>query len=426
MISIGVGVGITHLPVLGSISASLSVNLDFAANSYNVNGTTYSSFLAIPGSTFTRTSTATRFNASGVLESVASGVMRLDHNPVTLVTKGVLIEEARTNSFNYSEEFDNAYWTKTGVTVTANAVTAPSGALTADTLTTSGTVAVQRLFRSIGVTGLQTCSFFAKAGTANFLQINNNSDATFFANFDLTTGVIGTVGAGATAQMTNVGGGWYRCSITVTVVSSLSWLAYIVPSNTSASAASYPATVSTLHLWGAQIEAGGSASSYIPTVAATATRAADSANITYSFAGPDGTLGAEFSQLLAASYTVQRTFAQLFALGGVQVALFRAATQNSLNALDYAAGAADGIVAGSAISDTNLHKGAAAFGVNDLRLVVNGGAAAADTTVTGATNLTELRIGNTSGTVNFANGHIKRIRLWNYKLTNSELQAETA
>lgn len=51
-----------------------------------------------PRITFTRASPATRFNASGVLETVATNEPRFDYDPATLTARGLLIEEARTNS----------------------------------------------------------------------------------------------------------------------------------------------------------------------------------------------------------------------------------------------------------------------------------------------------------------------------------------
>jgi len=101
--------------------------------------------------TFTRASGGTRFNSSGVLETVASDVPRFDHDPVTLAPRGLLIEGARTNLVQFSEEMDNAYWTKAQSSVTANATAAPSGATTADNWipTTSGTTGQTRLLRQV-------------------------------------------------------------------------------------------------------------------------------------------------------------------------------------------------------------------------------------------------------------------------------------
>lgn len=51
--------------------------------------------------TFTRAlNTATRVNSSGNVETVNADVARFDYDPVTLACKGLLIEEARTNSIS--------------------------------------------------------------------------------------------------------------------------------------------------------------------------------------------------------------------------------------------------------------------------------------------------------------------------------------
>jgi hypothetical protein len=113
-----------------------SLNLDFA-NSQSVD----------PRITFTRASTATRVNANGLIEVVASNSPRIDFDPATQVCKGLLIEEQRTNLLTYSENFDNAAWGKQSVTVNANAAIAPDGTLTADKLIESTTNAVHYVYR---------------------------------------------------------------------------------------------------------------------------------------------------------------------------------------------------------------------------------------------------------------------------------------
>lgn len=55
--------------------------------------------------TFERTSGATRFNSSGVLETVSNNIPRFDYDPITTIPRGLLIEELRTNLFRYSESF---------------------------------------------------------------------------------------------------------------------------------------------------------------------------------------------------------------------------------------------------------------------------------------------------------------------------------
>ena len=77
---------------------------------------------------FTRASTATYFDVDGVMQTAAIDVPRIGYDSATHAHTGLILEEARTNLLTYSEQFDNAAWVKSNVTVTANtATTAPDG-----------------------------------------------------------------------------------------------------------------------------------------------------------------------------------------------------------------------------------------------------------------------------------------------------------
>ncbi len=65
--------------------------------------------------TFTHASFATRVNSAGLIETVPADTARLNHDPVTLAQKGLLIEEARTNTLLQSSNQSDASWIKTGV-----------------------------------------------------------------------------------------------------------------------------------------------------------------------------------------------------------------------------------------------------------------------------------------------------------------------
>ena len=91
-------------------------------------GTKFYSVLPSDGSgdfDFTRGSVATRINAQGLIENVASGQSRLDYPLIDGVQKGCphhILEPARTNSFPYSESFSNSDWTKSDATITSNSI----------------------------------------------------------------------------------------------------------------------------------------------------------------------------------------------------------------------------------------------------------------------------------------------------------------
>jgi len=90
----------------------------------------------------TRATTATRVNASGLIESVASGIPRLDY-PIGGGCPALLVEPAATNLALHSRDLNNAVWSGTTVTTEKNAVGADgvaSGATTITATAASGTV----------------------------------------------------------------------------------------------------------------------------------------------------------------------------------------------------------------------------------------------------------------------------------------------
>ena len=236
-----------------------------------------------PRITFTRTAaTATRVNASGVIEVMAADTPRFDFDPVSLACRGLLVEEARTNLVERSEEFENAYWTKTNATVTLNAAIAPNGLLTADKLVegtaTNALVHVQRVVSSSAIA--YTWSVYAKAAERNWLVLNVFSLSSSRAYFDLQTGTLGSVAAGITAQITPVNDGWYRCSITRTTPADVNaqWQVGITTANNTPT---YTGNGSSgVFIWGAQLEAGAFPTSYIPTTTTSLTRNADVVTMT--------------------------------------------------------------------------------------------------------------------------------------------------
>lgn len=217
------------------------------------------------------TTTAAITNYIPVLQTAASGVARFDCNPVTRESLGLLIEEARTNLLTYSSEFDNAAWTKSAATITSNIVISPDGLLSGDKIIPDATTAVHRTFlSSLGAAGAYTASCFMKAGEYTWGIIRIEGINTFF---NLSTGVLGTVGAGVTATITNIGNGWYRCNVTKTL-SAATIVTFGVGSADNVDTFAGDG-YSGIFIWGAQLEAGSFATSYIPTVASQVTRATE-------------------------------------------------------------------------------------------------------------------------------------------------------
>jgi hypothetical protein len=219
--------------------------------------------------------------------STINSAPRFDHNPTTGESLGLLVEEQRTNLLLRSEEFDNASWNSSAGarTVTVNSIAAPDGLLTADTVTADGTLAAHFVSQSVTLSATpHAYSVFAKAGTNNFLQLRTfNAFGGMWANFNLATGQVGTVGvtsgATPTSSIQAYPNGWYRCTMVFTPAATTSSVSAYIVSSASAGGSETNSLSTTVHLWGAQLEAGAFPTSYIPTTTAAVTRSADVASI---------------------------------------------------------------------------------------------------------------------------------------------------
>ena len=236
-----------------------------------------------------------------------------------------LLEPQRTNLATWSEDFSNVVWGKTAATITSNTTTSPDGSTNADTLTADGTSNNHRVELSGSVTSgtLYTVSIYAKKGSNDFLQIfgfGSPFGVNVWANFNLNTGIVGSVGSSTTASIQSIGNGWYRCIITGTAstTGSFALIGYsIVASATSVRAEANTLSTS-VFLYGAQLEAGAYPTTYIPTTSATATRVADSfsRNNIYTNGLISASGGTWFVELRNTIPYIRDTFAQSLFIGG--------------------------------------------------------------------------------------------------------------
>jgi len=268
-----------------------SLDLRFADNKSLVDSVSGQNLI-----TFTRASLATYFDSTGTVQTAATDVPRFDHNPTTGESLGLLVEEQRTNLLLRSDQFDNASWGKAFGAITANNATAPDGTSAADTFIPTALTGLAYFQQNptVVASSTYTWSVYLKASGYTWVFLDFYDGANHRSFFNLTgSGTVGTVEAGNTSTITAVGNGWYRCTLTRASANTSLFCAVAVTDADNSIPATYNGT-SGINAWGAQLEAGAFATSYIPTTSAAATRAADVATITGITVAP-GCIFAQFS-----------------------------------------------------------------------------------------------------------------------------------
>jgi hypothetical protein len=333
-----------------------------------------------------------------------------------------------------SEEFDNASWTKSNASITANSISAPSGAATADTLiedTATNTHLVQISGLSVTSGTAYTLSCYAKPAGRNFIQLllTGGFVSNVQAIVDLTNGTVGATLGSPVVTVTSLANGWYRVSITATAILTTTTTVQIRVASNSASGFYQGDGTSGIYIWGAQLEAGAFPTSYISTTTATATRAADVVSITGSafsswYRQDEGTMFAEGRR----DGTADGRFLGL-STGSISntYVLTTSAARNGVISSVSGGSFGGGVTTANVFAYQNAIKLAATLSTSlDESLCLNGGTVATGNMTAPIGTLTTLDIGTQSGaSTAFFNGTIRRLTYWPQRLSNPTLQAIT-
>ena len=254
--------------------------------------------------TVTRATAATRVNASGYIESVASGIPRLDYfaSGGTVGCPALLVEPSGSNSMLYSQAINS--WTKSELTITDNFAISPDGTQNASYIqqTTGGNIVnLQSAGVSLVSGQAQSVTFFAKAAQITSLTLRFGTTSLWAGSvrpqftLNLTNGAVTLNTGSATLSSQNFGNGWYRYSIVTPATIASGQTTIQTVTNTVFS----PNSGDGFYLWGVQWEQNTSTpTSYIPTTTAAVTRNADVVSVSGAVSGSigqtEGTIYAEF------------------------------------------------------------------------------------------------------------------------------------
>jgi molybdopterin-binding protein len=380
-----------------------------------------------------RNTTATRVNSSGLIESVASGVPRIDW--LGQSCPALLVEASATNLALQSEDFTTT-WSPTNVTVSANVTgtTDPFGTNLADQIFETAASGLHFLAQTMSITSGTTYTgtiFFKKAtGSPDWVQLAfSTTGLAGFANFNLASGTVGNVLAGCTASIENYGNGWYRCRLTQTATASGTSggpiPVFVNNTNSVTRFLTYTGnTATSIYVFGAQLETGSVATTYIPTTTGTGSRAADV--ISASGALVSGLIG-QTEGTIYAEVDVRNWIASgriLTCSNGTsnERIMIQVGANRTLQAIVTTA-SADVVDISTASGQVNgVYKCALTYASGDFAFYVNGTQIGTDSSggVPASTSVFLGKIG-TSASTNFLNDRIRAAALYTTRLSNAQL-----
>jgi hypothetical protein len=355
--------------------------------------------------TFDRASTATVVNKDGLIETVGTDEPRIDF--LNNTNGHLLLEPSRTNSLPYSNDFTNARWTSvssgtgSAATVTGNYAISPDGSQNASRL---------QISKGSGTTSSDFSAFqdtFSNISTASSsIWIKSNDSNTYSVALRSSNYIVCSV----TPE-------WQRFELNNEINIVIFQLILRGGYGTSDSA--------DILIYGSQAENGSYATSYIPTSGQSGgvTRSAESCSQT----PPDGVIGQTEGVLYFESkINAQGTYTGItLSDGGTNNEIIIRFTTTDRIEYYLRSGGTQPIGGGTTLFDTDEYvKVAFAYKSGDSAVYINGNQVTTSTTTTMPVSLTKIKMSRGNGTGVF-DGKVKNLRVYNTRLTNTELQALT-
>jgi hypothetical protein len=441
----GITVGKRYRATGRLVNISTSNVVVFARASTGGTGSTLAQSAGlVSGNTFSVEWTAATTQDSILFVSSATGAgvsMTFDSlsiSELVFTPQGLWIEEARTNLLLHSRDMTQAAWTK-GDTTAARTQVGIDGAANTATLLTEGSAGTAQTIGSGTISAGATLTYtrVLKRGNTDWIRMRVDDGAIGADGwFNLNTGATGATAALSTATgisnaITNLGGGWYRCSLTVTLTGSVAVTAFAALASASANSSVTRVAASNYIADNAQLEAASTASTIIVTGAASATRAADRASMT----------GTNYSSWMNAAagtfvgeavYASQTPNALLFeganagSAAGGSIGLSGGAVGDRIRPfIRQGAFRQEPASTGATFAASAIVKAAISWGATDSAIYDRGTKMTSAATPAQLDWANELWIGSRTGTTLFLNGAVRRITFYASRLPDATLAALT-
>ena len=430
---------ITYTPVT---SSNVQFNIYFSDNDSSITVADDGGFIYIWGAQLEQRDTVTAYtptNGTPVtkyqpqLMFASPDQPRFDYDPLTGESKGLLIEEQRTNLFSYSEDL-SGFYANGDIIVNKEKTVAPDGSFCGSIIRydepDSNIRPGQHIYLIDNISSSQnvSTSFYAKTINQANVVVNTGSCVVLF-DLDLSQHTVlqnDNDTAFISASIEHVGNDWFRC--TVIALGSGSNSQYQISPWLSSTEKNWGKRYhngdsrSGVFLWGLQLELGSFPTSHIKTSGASVTRSADNASITGEnfsswYRQDEGSLYCEASKRDVPSSVVPVSvdagasdyiFLNLRSLESFEI---KKNNNYQVSALGF-----------SNVSAETYHKIIGAYKKDSAAVSINGLSALNDSACEIPT-VNRLTIGSTSGVTQ--NVHIKKLAYYPQRLTNEQLQQLT-
>ena len=361
---------------------------------------------------FSRASSATRVNKDGLIETVGSGEPRVDYKDDS---KGaLLLEPTRSNLITKSENIQD--WNRASNATAEFGYEDPFKGNKAVKLTSSSTAQSYQVYQSTGALSsgsTYTFSMYAKKGTGHIFRLDFGIPDNGFVHIDLRDGSL-LQESGSTYydgyKVEPMSNGWYRISMVSTFNSSAYYRAGLYQEQ------------GDCYVAFGQIEVGSYATSIIPTQGGVVTRVAESCSQT----PPSGIIGqTEGAMFIEIGEKITPSIA-LFECGqgSSQHRFFVYTDANSKLKVLVVNNYSVQVNYTSTVNVESNAKIAIGYANNNYAIYLNGSLLATDTNAT-VPPMNQIAIGSDRGAIVTASNQIKETKVYNTRLSNTELQSLT-
>ena len=365
---------------------------------------------------FTRSGSATRINSQGLIESVANGVSRLNYPMIDGVVKGCphhILEPQRSNNFVQSNQFDTSWGIPSGITLTGNQLSPLSGGLDAWKLESDGSSGFLAINQSASITGTNTFSIYAKAGTNRYISLRGLSALDVRGQFDLIDGVVYGSSNDISTEIKHIKDGWYRCSVAFNASNNVF---YIYPNIQGV------ATAGNIYIQYSQLEGGSFPTSIIPTTTSVVTRSAETANGSGDAATFNDSQGSLFLNINTSDTSAVPVISLSDGSFNNEIEFAYYGT-NQWNVIMRVSGGTPNVV--GTVNSSDFSKFSVSYTTNDFKVYLNGFLIGSNTLPSPLSGLNVLDFNLPNGLNNFY-GNVKQIQYYDTALNSKDLEKLTS